>query len=539
MRRYRLILIPLIILSLCWNSFNNWNSFNYRSSLATVDETNYQILDYIIAKMQKVKFKISNFDSLINENSIYYWNYIKSLLKDEVINLLENNPYVLISEKWELFKTNNFFINQIIMEQYNITNKTLAIELFYQNITKIVTIELDTNITDSDIIKAVADKFYMLKDIWEVYEPEDNIDFWINTINARIQWETTNLKINDIVIELDASLINCEWVSLKSIKANKIQFGLNYKGYKDTINIKTKYFFSKEIMIKLSRQVFSSDSSLTGIFHFAKFEDGKEHLLNIVKGKFTNTSLLYDGFKVSWELELIDIKTLDENKKISPWGDPYPLQIFYLNEYLINFNIQFVNPTMENKSLVLQEAIMNNVQADITKLDVVNFSGIQGNWLANDIENTIKDLSITISGNEFLYSELFNLKNLYIENIFSYEKRELDHILWIAIGYEELDIFIIPIKIKIYAIKQSTIVWRQIYKWAMLDENNNRQKPRIKQFLQASRMRQLYESDITLEKFNWLYLGYISYHWKKLLLNMKELYFMKMILSYMVLILRR
>lgn len=194
---------------------------------------------------------------------------------------------------------------------------------------------------------------------------------------------------------------------------------------------------------------------------------------------------------------------------------------------------------MENKSLVLQEAIMNNVQADITKLDVVNFSGIQGNWLANDIENTIKDLSITISGNEFLYSELFNLKNLYIENIFSYEKRELDHILWIAIGYEELDIFIIPIKIKIYAIKQSTIVWRQIYKWAMLDENNNRQKPRIKQFLQASRMRQLYESDITLEKFNWLYLGYISYHWKKLLLNMKELYFMKMILSYMVLILRR
>ncbi|WP_342189820.1 hypothetical protein [Spiroplasma endosymbiont of Dilophus febrilis] len=225
---------------------------------------------------------------------------------------------------------------------------------------------------------------------------------------------------------------------------------------------------------------------------------------------------LNDGFKVSWELELIDIKTLDENKKISPWGDPYPLQIFYLNEYLINFNIQFINPTMENKSLILQEAIMNNVQADITKLDVVNFSGIQGNWLANDIENMIKDLSITISGNEFLYSELFNLKNLYIENIFSYEKRGLDHILWIAISYEELDIFILPIKIKIYPIKQSTIIWRQIYKWAMLDENNNRQKPRIKQFLQASRMRQLYESDITLEKFNWLYLGYISYHWKKI-----------------------
>ncbi|WP_342189819.1 hypothetical protein [Spiroplasma endosymbiont of Dilophus febrilis] len=109
MRRYRLILIPLIILSLCWNSFNNWNSFNYRSSLATVDETNYQILDYIIAKMQKVKFKISNFDSLINENSIYYWNYIKSLLKDEVINLLENNPYILINEKWELFKTKWWF----------------------------------------------------------------------------------------------------------------------------------------------------------------------------------------------------------------------------------------------------------------------------------------------------------------------------------------------------------------------------------------------------------------------------------------------
>ncbi|WP_375315623.1 hypothetical protein [Spiroplasma endosymbiont of Tipula paludosa] len=87
--------------------------------------------------------------------------------------------------------------------------------------------------------------------------------------------------------------------------------------------------------------------------------------------------------------------------------------------------------------------------------------------------------------------------------------------------YKDKNEFYSLVGIKCYSyvpslIKQSTIIWRQIYKWAMLDENNNRQKPRIKQFLQASRMRQLYESDITLEKFNWLYLGYISYHWKKI-----------------------